>query len=231
MSIVTASGTNQLHGAVYEFLRNSDLDARNFFDQGTIPQFQRNEFGGALGGPLKKNKLFLFGNYEGYRQHLGSERRHAGSRQRRARGLFAERQRTLQNVGVAPGVAPLLSCGRCKTVRNWEAESPRPSAIRCRPSARISAPRGWTTTSRDNDTLFARLHRGRQRATTPHRQSAEPVIEELREQVVSVQEQHVFSPTLLNTARVGFSRASYFFTGQTRWICRDGYPASPSARW
>ncbi len=71
VSIVTASGTNQMHGSVYEFLRNSALDARNFFDQGSIPQFQRNVFGGALGGPLKKNKLFLFGNYEGYRQHLG----------------------------------------------------------------------------------------------------------------------------------------------------------------
>src|SRR5581483_8668127 len=71
VSIITAAGTNELHGSVYEFLRNSELDARNFFDQGTIPQFQRNEFGGALGGPIKKNKLFVFGNYEGFRQHLG----------------------------------------------------------------------------------------------------------------------------------------------------------------
>ena len=51
VSIVTASGSNQLHGTVYEFLRNSALDARNFFDQGSIPGFKRNEFGGALGGP------------------------------------------------------------------------------------------------------------------------------------------------------------------------------------
>src|ERR1700690_3477596 len=71
VSIVTASGSNQLHGTLYEFLRNSALDARNFFDQGGIPQFQRNEFGGALGGPIQKDKTFLFGNYEGFRQHLG----------------------------------------------------------------------------------------------------------------------------------------------------------------
>ena len=64
-------GTNQLHGAAFEFLRNSALDARNFFDQGTIPEFQRNEFGGALGGPIRKDKLFLFGNYEGFRQNWG----------------------------------------------------------------------------------------------------------------------------------------------------------------
>src|ERR1700681_2120273 len=71
INIVTASGTNQLHGNAYEFLRNSALDARNFFDQAKIPNFERNVFGGSLGGPIKKGKSFLFGNYEGYRQKLG----------------------------------------------------------------------------------------------------------------------------------------------------------------
>ncbi len=70
VSVVTASGTNSLHGTLFEFLRNSALDARNYFDQGSIPPFRRNQFGGALGGPLKKDKLFLFGNYEGFRQAL-----------------------------------------------------------------------------------------------------------------------------------------------------------------
>src|SRR5207253_1765945 len=71
VSIVTSGGTNQFHGSAYLFLRNSALDARNYFDQGAIPQFQRNVFGGSLGGPIVKGKTFLFGNYEGYRQHLG----------------------------------------------------------------------------------------------------------------------------------------------------------------
>ena len=56
VSIVTASGTNQFHGAVYEFPRNSALDARNFFDHGDIPEFQRNNFGASLGGPLRKRQ-------------------------------------------------------------------------------------------------------------------------------------------------------------------------------
>src|SRR3989449_2372080 len=71
ISIVTTSGTNKLHGSAFEYLRNSALDARNFFDQtiGT-PPFRRNQFGGALGGPLKKDKMFLFGTYEGFQQRL-----------------------------------------------------------------------------------------------------------------------------------------------------------------
>ena len=71
VNIVTASGTNQFHGSAYEFLRNSALDARNYFDNVTVAPFERNVFGGSLGGPIKKDKTFLFGNYEGFRQKLG----------------------------------------------------------------------------------------------------------------------------------------------------------------
>ncbi len=71
INIVTASGTNQLHGDVFEYVRNSALDARNFFDAtiGT-PPFKRHQFGGMLGGPIKKDKMFMFGNYEEFRQVL-----------------------------------------------------------------------------------------------------------------------------------------------------------------
>ena len=70
VTVVTQSGTNQLHGSLFEFLRNSALDARNTFDQSFVPPFRRNQFGAALGGPIKKDKLFLFGNYEGFQQRL-----------------------------------------------------------------------------------------------------------------------------------------------------------------
>src|SRR3989449_2903774 len=69
ISVVTSSGTNQLHGSVFEYLRNSALDARNFFDQGGgAPPFKRNQFGASLGGPIIKDRAFLFGNYEGFQQ-------------------------------------------------------------------------------------------------------------------------------------------------------------------
>ena len=148
VSIVTASGSNQLHGAVYEFLRNSVLDARNFFDQGAIPQFQRNVFGGALGGPLKRDKLFLFGNYEGFRQHLGLSDVTLVPDNAARSGYLPGSNGTLQNVGLAPASHRCLHCGPSPTGRSWAAASRKPSAIRCKPSARTSARRGWITTRR-----------------------------------------------------------------------------------
>jgi hypothetical protein len=70
VNIATRSGTNDLHGEVFEFFRHQDLDARNFFNPEPRPQspFKRNQFGAALGGPIIKNKTFFFLSYEGLRQ-------------------------------------------------------------------------------------------------------------------------------------------------------------------
>ena len=70
VTIVTQSGSNRFHGSVYEFLRNNIFDAPNYFDVASAPPFRRNQFGGAAGGPIKRDKTFIFGNYEGLRQHL-----------------------------------------------------------------------------------------------------------------------------------------------------------------
>ena len=70
INAVTRAGTNGFHGSVYEFLRNSALDARNFFD-GRIPPFKRNQFGASGGGPIRRDRTFFFADYEGLRQSLG----------------------------------------------------------------------------------------------------------------------------------------------------------------
>src|SRR5882757_2988149 len=70
INAITRSGTKAFHGDVYEFFRNSALDARNFFD-GRIPPFKRNQFGASAGGPIQKDRMFIFGDYEGLRQSLG----------------------------------------------------------------------------------------------------------------------------------------------------------------
>jgi outer membrane receptor protein involved in Fe transport len=73
INAITKSGTNQLHGTVYEFLRNSAMDAKNFFDApGKIAPFRRNQFGASAGGPIQKDKMFVFGDYEGLRQDLAT---------------------------------------------------------------------------------------------------------------------------------------------------------------
>ena len=75
VSVVTKSGTNNFHGSIFEYFRNDRLDARNFFDNVTagIPKskLRLNQFGGSVGGPIIKNKLFFFGSYEGYRVRAG----------------------------------------------------------------------------------------------------------------------------------------------------------------
>ena len=70
MNLITESGSNSFHGSAWELLRNRDMDARNFFATDR-PEFIRNQFGGAVGGPIKKNKIFFFGSYEGLRQIQG----------------------------------------------------------------------------------------------------------------------------------------------------------------
>ena len=70
INVVTKSGANQIHGSAFEFLRNTDLDARNFFS----PErsfYRQNQYGGTVGGPIKKDKVFYFGDYQGTRTNQG----------------------------------------------------------------------------------------------------------------------------------------------------------------
>lgn len=220
VSIVTQSGTNHLHGTAFEFLRNSALDARNYFDQATIPEFQRNQFGGALGGPVRRDKIFLFGNYEGFRQNWGLSAVTLVPDAEARQGYLPNSSGAEQYVGVNAAVAPLLNL--------WpEANGPElltngaPSGIAeafSNPPQHIREDFG-TTRVDDNlsskDLLFAVYTVDDSTANTPSANPLSLVNESLREQVASIQEQHVVSASLLNTARFGFSRASYFFTGTT----------------
>ena len=124
--IVTRSGTNQLHGSLYEFLRNNALDAPNYFDRGSAPPFQRNQFGASLGGPIQKNKTFLFGNYERFLQHLHQTGVDLVPDTNARNGFLPCKLVTpapnlcppsgFVNVGVAPSVQPLLAL--------WPVQSP-----------------------------------------------------------------------------------------------------------
>jgi hypothetical protein len=208
VNIVTASGTNQFHGDAYEFLRNSALDARNFFDHGDIPPFRRNVFGGSLGGPIRKDKTFLFGNYEGFRQNLGlSDLTLVPDAASRAHAV-ASIQPLLDLWPVANGPELLTSLGAPSGIA--EAFS--------NPVQRIREDFGTARLdqiSTDHDSFAGVYTADDSEAHSPTSNPSSLVQVFLREQVASLSETHVFSPSLLNRATFGFSRGAFYFNSGT----------------
>ena len=201
--IVTQSGSNQWHGSMYEFLRNNVLDAKNYFDQGSAPPFRRNEFGGALGGPVKKDKTFFFVNYEGLRQSL-HQTSLAFVPDLQSRATAVASVRPLLNLWPTPSASDPDFSGIAE-VSSSPLQTIREDFGTARFDQVFSA----------KDTLsgiYTVDDGGDITATTANPYSAD--ILSLREQVASMEETHVVSPKLLNTARFGYSRAGYFFTGE-----------------
>jgi hypothetical protein len=200
INAVTRAGTNQIHGSAYEFLRNSALDARNFFDPSSPPPFKRNQFGGSLGGPVKRQKTFFFVNYEGVRQGLGvSVVDTVPSPSARAGNLVTGR------VTLSPLVAPYL-------------------AFFPQPNGPIKGDAGTYTFSAQNDThenLFTtRLDHQfseqdgihgtylfDQGATTgPDVYNSVLLGTFSRRQMASIEESHIISPWMVNFLRLGINR-------------------------
>ncbi len=207
--IATQPGTNQLHGSVYEFLRNNALDASNFFDKGSAPPFQRNQFGAALGGPIKAGKTFLFGNYEGLRQRL-HQTSAAFVPDAASRAAAVPSVQPLLNLWqIAPAGAPDFSPGPGLPGIAQVFSSPLQTIREDFGTARLD----HVFSSRDSLAGVYTIDDGDDTtATTANPYSTDLLT--LREQVVSVEETHSFSSSTLNVARIGFSRAGYFFNGE-----------------
>ena len=215
VAVVTQSGSNTLHGSLFEFLRNSGLDARSFFDRGFVPPFRRNQFGGALGGPLKQPKLFWFGNYEGFRQSLAVSNVSVVPDQ-------LARQGSLPNA--SGGYAPVqgLDAAMLPYMSFW----PQPNGAELLASGLPSG----TALAYNNPRQAVREDFGTLRVDSPisardllsavytfdDGHSLTPLADPLfgsdlalRSQVASFQESHVFTSQLLNVLRAGFSRAAF----------------------
>jgi hypothetical protein len=220
--IVTQSGSNQVHGSIYEYLRNSAMDARNFFDGSSVPGFIRNQYGAALGAPIKKNKTFFFANFEGLNQHLHQTGVDLVPDNNARAGYLP-----CNLVSPAPNPCPaggLSFVGVSSLINLW----PAPTAGAPDFGGIAEAFNNPLQTIRDDfgtarvdhifstkDTLSAIYTIDDSTDFTPTSTNLYSTDSEtLREQVASLEETHVFSATLLNTARVGFSRASYYFTGE-----------------
>ncbi len=230
--IVTRSGTNQFHGSAYEFIRNNIFDARNFFDGNSVPGFTQNQFGAALGGPLQNDKTFFFANYEGFRKNLHQTGVDLVPDTNMRNGFLPCNLITPAPATCASGLAfvkvsPLINA--------WPAPSPGAPDF----GGISEAFNNPLQIIRDNfgtarldhifsakDTLSAIYTVDDSNDFTPLSTNAYSAnAEDLREQVASIEETHIFSPTLLNTARVGYSRAFYFFTGEPTPGIAGGEPS------
>jgi hypothetical protein len=221
VNIATASGTNLFHGSAYEFLRNSALDARNFFDHGDIPGFSRNVFGGSFGGPIRKDKSFVFANYEGFRQSLGlSDLSLVPDDASRAKAV--------------PSIQPLLALWPVANGEEILTSTGAPSGIAkafTNPNQRIREDFGTARldhTFSEKDSLAGVYTADDSEAHSPTSNPFTVVDIFLREQVVSLSETHIFSSNLLNKATLGFSRGAFYFDSRTTvnlpaWI-NDGQP-------
>ncbi|HEY2384605.1 MAG TPA: carboxypeptidase-like regulatory domain-containing protein [Terriglobia bacterium] len=229
VTVVTQSGTNQFHGSVFEFLRNSALDARTIFDinpaggQSSPAPFRRNQFGGSVGGPIQKDRAFFFGNYEGFRHRLGigsvavvpDDQARTGKVPNAATGVYS----TVANLNPAmlnffqlwpqangPEIfVPSTTAGA--------AAVPSGSAYAYNsPKQSINEDFGtWKTdyNLRTADALSASYTIDTGSNLSP---LADPLFANnlaLRSQVASIRETHIFSPLVLNTLSTGYSRASF----------------------
>jgi hypothetical protein len=220
VSIITQSGTNRWHGSLFEYVRNNALDARNFFDVGSAPPFQRNQFGGSMGGPVQKDKTFLFANYEGFRQNLHQTSVElvpdAQARTDAAATSPAFIQELLNLWPTAPAGAPDYKVAGQDGVAEAFL-SPIQTIREDFGTVRLD----HTFSKKDSATTAYTIDDSGSTTATIFDAFSTDIIT-LREQVFSLDETHVFSPNVINTTRAGFSRAGYFFTGKPT-------PGSPAA--
>jgi hypothetical protein len=233
ISAITRSGTNLFHGSAYEFLRNSALDAANFFDNANgvpKPEFRRNQFGVSAGGPIRKDKTFIFGDYEGLRETTGLS--------------TVDVVPSLSARGIAPGgTTPSMPAvvngftfpttksatsafnpdpvtGIDQAAEKYvEAFYPLPNspAPTGNPDTGFFVPTQSQTDSinyvttrvdhkfRDSDSLAGVFMYDKSPFLQPDSFNNYVESNVTRRRVVTVEENHIFSPTLVNTVRFGWS--------------------------
>ncbi len=249
--MVSKNGTNLWHGDVFEYLRNSALDARNFFDYRTtsggrrLPLFQRNNFGGSFGGPIKKDKTFFYGVYEGLRQNLGvtvlDNVLPAACHQLVNRGTNnatlanpAACAPTLTSSSVVPQVMqPFLDLYPQPNLSGNQFTFPSSSTQR-EDYGQIRVDQNFSGA----DTFFGRytmddeeLNNATNNIRALASGAAFPGIRTLgasQSQSATLSEGHVFSPALLNTARLSFGRTNFGTrTTSDANLADSGYSLAP----
>ncbi len=200
ISAITRSGTNQFHGSAYEFLRNSALDARNYFDPPTIAPFRRNQFGASAGGPIQKDKTFIFGDYEGLRQSLGLSMVDNVPSKNARMGIL-----TTGNVTVDPLVKPYLAF---YPLPNGTVSGD--TGIYSFSGSAVTTENYFTTRVDHKFSEKDSLSGGYLYDSSPSSQNDEfnnkLIFTKTRRQLVNIEENHLFGPSVVNSFRLGYHR-------------------------
>jgi hypothetical protein len=226
VNAVTRSGTNSFHGSAYEFLRNSVLDAKNYFDPANqpIPLFRRNQFGGAIGGPLIKNHTFFFADYEGIRQAKGSSADYFVPSENARKGILSN------------GGPPVAACLPGQTLAvpgqsnvcidnnvllyfplfpapNGPPLAQNPDIAVFTFAAQRIVNENFVTTRVDHkfgdkDSLFGTYLYDRTPYTSPDSFNNVLLSNLTSRQMVIVEETHTFAPSIGNSVRFGFNHAA-----------------------
>src|SRR6266852_2711157 len=210
ISAVTKSGTNQLHGSAFEFLRNSVLEARNFVDYPTgirIPPYKRNQFGGTIGGPIRHDRTFFFGGYEGLRERLGLSSAAIVPNAAAHAGLLPNPSGGLRTVGVDSRVKPFLDLYPLPNGPDLGDGTAQFFSNPNQPTREDYAAVRVDHKFSDSDFLFVRYTLDDSTRDQPSTYPTINVDSVVRGQYVTLGEDRIFSPRLLNAFRLGFNRA------------------------
>jgi hypothetical protein len=211
--MTTKSGTNSVHGTAYDFFRNNNLDSRSFFSQTTLPPFTRNQYGGSVGAPIQKNKTFLFLTYEGLRSKQVSNGVTTVPTAQERTGDFSQLPAPITIGGEKTYQIPqsLITPVSLSLLKYW----PLPNA----PGLTNNFV-NTTVSPTSTDQFSARLDRtlstknrifGSYQFLNSYSFSASTIPgfgtqNPSRDQIVSITDDHVFTPSLINELRLGYNR-------------------------
>lgn len=208
INAITKSGTNTLHGNLYEFMRNDNLDGRNFFEP-NIGHFVRNQFGGSAGGPIRKDKTFIFGDYEGLRQSqelpqvssVPSQAAHTGNLCSGSVTVDANVMPflafyPLPNTAPIPGPPGSPSCSDAGTFTFDSRAATTENYVIVRGDEHFN----------EKDSLSGTWLYDKANFAQPDAFNDWLIGNKTFRELIAVQESHVFSPSMANAIRIGYSR-------------------------
>src|SRR5579871_2183985 len=225
ITATTKSGTNDFHGSAYEFLRNAALDASSYADysQGNPkPPFRQNQFGASAGGPIKKDNTFIFGDYEGVRRALGITTTSNVLSTDALSGIINQAPDLVNfplckpianpnqcKVSIDPNTAKFLATGLIPKATSGDVPGVN--------SAQFAFTQMQDTsenffiirtdhTFSSKDRIFATYQFDKASQSIPDQYDSLLLHNPMFRQTVAIEENHVFSPSLLNSARIGFNR-------------------------